>query len=201
MKDLADYFTGVETDVRLFMLIILLPLVLINYVSHFTSTYDLHVDYLTFNLFSSSFIRFGIWNIWPRFRVSQMWPQSFRLPSFGITFSVSHWQWRANNPSAIWENSHCSSALYYSHWKLLVLWVLFLANIREKEFKTNFFVQIMPLENEMKTPKAFGGSTGVLNKSMFMIVILYTCMGLLGYLKYGADSKGSITLNLPSNEL
>lgn len=33
MKDLVDYFSGVETDVRLFMLIILLPLVLINYVS------------------------------------------------------------------------------------------------------------------------------------------------------------------------
>lgn len=59
----------------------------------------------------------------------------------------------------------------------------------------------MPLENEMKTPKSFGGSTGVLNKSMILIVILYVVMGLFGYLKYGPDSKGSITLNLPTNEL
>lgn len=59
----------------------------------------------------------------------------------------------------------------------------------------------MPLENEMKTPKSFGGSIGVLNKSMFMIVILYIGMGLFGYLKYGSKSAGSITLNLPTNEL
>lgn len=53
----------------------------------------------------------------------------------------------------------------------------------------------------MKTPKSFGGSTGVLNRSMFVIVILYVGMGLFGYLKYGSKSAGSITLNLPTKEL
>lgn len=57
--------------------------------------------------------------------------------------------------------------------------------------------QIMPLENEMKTPKSFGGKVGVLNISMVSIVILYVGMGFFGYLKYGDESKGSITLNLP----
>lgn len=59
---------------------------------------------------------------------------------------------------------------------------------------------IMPLENEMKTPQAFGGTFGVLNKAMSIIVVLYASMGLLGYFKYGEDVKGSITLNLPENE-
>lgn len=53
----------------------------------------------------------------------------------------------------------------------------------------------------MKTPKAFTGTTGVLNKSMSLIVILYVGMGLFGYLNYGEDAKGSITLNLPAGEM
>ncbi|XP_047543601.1 proton-coupled amino acid transporter-like protein CG1139 [Vanessa atalanta] len=57
---------------------------------------------------------------------------------------------------------------------------------------------IMPLENEMKTPKDFVGNCGVLNRAMISIIILYIGMGLFGYLKYGNAAKGSITLNLPS---
>lgn len=59
----------------------------------------------------------------------------------------------------------------------------------------------MPLENEMRTPKSFGGNFGVLNRSMILIIFLYVGMGFFGYLKYGADIKGSITLNLPQDEL
>ncbi|KAL0852427.1 hypothetical protein ABMA28_000611 [Loxostege sticticalis] len=57
---------------------------------------------------------------------------------------------------------------------------------------------ILPLENEMKTPRDFVGKFGVLNRAMISIIILYVGMGLFGYLQYGDDSKGSITLNLPS---
>lgn len=53
----------------------------------------------------------------------------------------------------------------------------------------------------MKTPRAFAGTTGVLNKAMAIIIFLYVNMGLFGYLNYGADSKGSITLNLPTHEM
>ena len=60
---------------------------------------------------------------------------------------------------------------------------------------------ILPLENEMKTPKKFGGSCGVLNVAMILIVFLYVGMGLFGYLKYGGDVEGSITLNLPANDM
>lgn len=60
---------------------------------------------------------------------------------------------------------------------------------------------ILPLENEMKTPKKFGGSCGVLNVSMILIVFLYVGMGLFGYLNYGGEVEGSITLNLPAKDV
>lgn len=53
----------------------------------------------------------------------------------------------------------------------------------------------------MKSPGAFVGNCGVLNKSMISIVILYVGMGLFGYLAYGKNVAGSITLNLPSHEM
>jgi proton-coupled amino acid transporter len=59
----------------------------------------------------------------------------------------------------------------------------------------------MPLENNMKTPRSFGGWSGVLNRAMSLIIILYVGLGLFGYLKYGEDVEGSITLNLPMNEM
>ncbi|XP_041987846.1 proton-coupled amino acid transporter-like protein CG1139 [Aricia agestis] len=58
---------------------------------------------------------------------------------------------------------------------------------------------ILPLENEMKTPRDFVGKFGVLNRAMISIIILYVGMGLFGYLRYGVEAKGSITLNLPSD--
>lgn len=60
---------------------------------------------------------------------------------------------------------------------------------------------IMPLENEMKSPKSFVGLTGVLNRAFVVIVLLYVGMGLFGYLRYGKYIRGSITLSLPTNEM
>lgn len=50
---------------------------------------------------------------------------------------------------------------------------------------------IMPLENEMRTPKDFRGSTGILNRAMFIIMALYIGLGLAGYLKYGSKVAGT----------
>lgn len=36
---------------------------------------------------------------------------------------------------------------------------------------------------------------------MIFIVFLYVGMGLFGYLRYGSDVKGSITLNLPQDDM
>lgn len=62
-------------------------------------------------------------------------------------------------------------------------------------------LQILPLENNMETPKSFGGTCGVLNISMVLIITLYVGMGFFGYMKYGSGALGSITLNLPPDEM
>jgi proton-coupled amino acid transporter len=67
--------------------------------------------------------------------------------------------------------------------------------------KDNIFtVQIIALENNMKTPQYFGGYCGVLNIGMSVIVVLYIAMGFFGYLKYGDQAAGSVTFNLPQDE-
>ena len=60
---------------------------------------------------------------------------------------------------------------------------------------------VLPLENQMKTPKDMRGWTGVLNITMTMVTCLYIAVGFFGYLKYGENVMGSITLNLPGDEL
>jgi proton-coupled amino acid transporter len=62
------------------------------------------------------------------------------------------------------------------------------------------YLQILPLENKMKAPQDFGGCFGVLNISMFIVGISYMAVGFFGYLKYGDDATGSVTLNLPQGE-
>lgn len=54
----------------------------------------------------------------------------------------------------------------------------------------------MPLENEMKTPRAFGGTCGVLNIGMMTIIALYIGMGLFGFLAYGSTVGGSISYTI-----
>ncbi|XP_078044810.1 proton-coupled amino acid transporter-like protein acs [Augochlora pura] len=55
---------------------------------------------------------------------------------------------------------------------------------------------IMPLENEMKKPKTFIKTFGVLNTGMGFIVVLYAALGFFGYIRYGAAVGGSITISL-----
>lgn len=58
---------------------------------------------------------------------------------------------------------------------------------------------VLPLKKDMREPEAFGGLNGVLNTAMVIVGSLYTAMGFYGFLKYGSDVKGSITLNLPGD--
>ncbi|KAG8268229.1 hypothetical protein J6590_033583 [Homalodisca vitripennis] len=60
---------------------------------------------------------------------------------------------------------------------------------------------VMPIENELDTPERFGSFFGVLNCAMLPIAVLYTVVGFFGYIKYGPEAAGSITLNLPSDQL
>merc|ERR1712193_352405 len=59
---------------------------------------------------------------------------------------------------------------------------------------------VLPLENQMKTPRDMRGWNGVLNTSMILVSCLYIGVGFFGYLKYGDTVAGSITLNLPVDE-
>jgi Transmembrane amino acid transporter protein. len=61
--------------------------------------------------------------------------------------------------------------------------------------------QVLPLENNMKNPQDFGGWTGVLNTGMVIVAALYTSVGFFGFLKYGEKVQGSITLNLPPDDM
>lgn len=60
---------------------------------------------------------------------------------------------------------------------------------------------VMPVENEMKKPQHFLGCPGVLNTAMVTVVILYTVIGFLGYLRFDDRVEPSITLNLPMGEM
>ncbi|XP_063240806.1 proton-coupled amino acid transporter-like protein pathetic isoform X2 [Bacillus rossius redtenbacheri] len=60
---------------------------------------------------------------------------------------------------------------------------------------------VMPLENSMRHPKHFVGAVGVLNRGMAGVTLMYMVLGFLGYLKYGDKVQGSITLNLPSDQI
>ncbi|CAH0390796.1 unnamed protein product [Bemisia tabaci] len=60
---------------------------------------------------------------------------------------------------------------------------------------------VMPVKNEMAKPEQFTSRFGVINMAMVPIVLLYTVIGLFGYLQYGDKTKGSITLNMPQHNL
>lgn len=51
----------------------------------------------------------------------------------------------------------------------------------------------------MKRPLDYGGLTGVLNTALSIVALLFTAVAFYGYLKYGDDSLGSLTLNLPKD--
>ncbi|KAF5295595.1 hypothetical protein FQR65_LT10398 [Abscondita terminalis] len=60
---------------------------------------------------------------------------------------------------------------------------------------------VMPVENSMKKPQQFLGCPGVLNVAMTTVVLLYTVIGFLGFLRFGDETEASITLNLPIEEI
>lgn len=73
-------------------------------------------------------------------------------------------------------------------------------------FLTNFLkilqksLQFMSVEMNMKNPKDFTKTFGLLNCTNGLVTIFYTGVAFLGYWKYGEDIQASITLNLPGDK-
>ncbi|PZC75917.1 hypothetical protein B5X24_HaOG205310 [Helicoverpa armigera] len=59
---------------------------------------------------------------------------------------------------------------------------------------------ILALEYNMEKPREFTGFCGLFSVGMMIILATYIALGVFGYLKYGNECKGSITLNLPQDE-
>ncbi|KAG8232030.1 hypothetical protein J437_LFUL012054 [Ladona fulva] len=62
---------------------------------------------------------------------------------------------------------------------------------------------MMPLENSMKNPPHFlrmWNICGVLNIGMTAVTIIYAALGFIGFVRYGEETNGAITLNLPTEE-
>ena len=51
----------------------------------------------------------------------------------------------------------------------------------------------------MKHPQDFPGWNGVLSTGIYLVIILYVAVGFYGYIRFGDDVQGSITLNLPED--
>jgi solute carrier family 36 (proton-coupled amino acid transporter) len=60
---------------------------------------------------------------------------------------------------------------------------------------------VLPLQNAMRKPQSFSKVLGVLNVGMVFVTAIYISFGAIGYWKYGEDTEGSLTLNLPTNEM
>lgn len=60
---------------------------------------------------------------------------------------------------------------------------------------------VLPLKNSMKNPSNFSRPMGVLNVGVTMQTILFICLGVFGYWKYGDEAEGSLTMNLPKDEV
>lgn len=62
-------------------------------------------------------------------------------------------------------------------------------------------MQVLPLQTEMKNPEKFNSPLGVLNIGNVIVTVLLLVMGFVGYLKYGEEVEGSLTLNLPQDNV
>lgn len=60
---------------------------------------------------------------------------------------------------------------------------------------------VLPIYTRMKRPEQMGGWSGIINLSYVILLILYFTVGFFGYLKFGDEARGSITLNLPKEPL
>jgi len=63
------------------------------------------------------------------------------------------------------------------------------------------YIKVLPLQNAMKKPQHFSHNFGVLNIGMTIVTTILIVVGFCGYLKYGEQVEGSLTLNLPDGSM
>nr|XP_029715250.1 proton-coupled amino acid transporter-like protein pathetic isoform X1 [Aedes albopictus] len=155
VKQVVDYYTHSHYDVRYYILLSLIPLILINLIRK--------LKYLTpFSMIANILIGAGV-GITLYYIVTD-------LPEFSERKGIAD----------------------VHHMPMFFGTVI---------FALEGIGVVMSLENNMKTPQNFIGCPGVLNIGMSVVVVLYALVGFLGYLKYGEDTKGSVTLNLPVEDI
>lgn len=52
----------------------------------------------------------------------------------------------------------------------------------------------------MKHPRDMIRFCGILDISIIILTVVYASVGFFGYIKYGDETEGSITLNLPLDD-
>ncbi|KAK5969280.1 Transmembrane amino acid transporter protein [Trichostrongylus colubriformis] len=60
---------------------------------------------------------------------------------------------------------------------------------------------VLPLENKMKHPEDMDGLNGVLSTGVSLVTLIYAACGFYGYITYGNNVQGSVTLNLSDTPL
>uniref|UniRef100_A0A452G035 Solute carrier family 36 member 3 n=1 Tax=Capra hircus TaxID=9925 RepID=A0A452G035_CAPHI len=78
---------------------------------------------------------------------------------------------------------------------LMASWKTFLLFFGTAIFTFEGVGMVLPLKNQMKHPQQF---SFVLYLGMSLVIVLYICLGTLGYMKFGSNTQASITLNLPN---
>uniref|UniRef100_A0A1B6DLW5 Amino acid transporter transmembrane domain-containing protein n=1 Tax=Clastoptera arizonana TaxID=38151 RepID=A0A1B6DLW5_9HEMI len=149
-QQVVDYYLGIETNERIYIASLLIPLILISWVPDLKAL-------APFSMVANLFMGLGL----------------------GITFYYLVFDLPA--PSTRPQIG-----------ELMALPQFFSISI----FAMEAIGVVMPLENAMKTPTHFIGICGVLNQGMGGVTLIYILLGFLGYLKYGDETLGSITLNL-----
>ena len=60
---------------------------------------------------------------------------------------------------------------------------------------------VLPIENKMSDPEAMTAPFGIVNVGLTLLSTFYFAIAFFGYLRFGSESLGSITLNLPHDSL
>ncbi|CAK5087360.1 unnamed protein product [Meloidogyne enterolobii] len=60
---------------------------------------------------------------------------------------------------------------------------------------------VLPLENKLKKPSQMVGTFGILSVGIAAVSVIFALCGFLGFTAFGNDVRGSITLNLPQDNI